>query len=189
MDERLSFEQLAHFADGVDTMILVGLPVGFLVAVTVIWTILVAIRRIKEREEIGPTVNLASRLESMTKAFGVRVMIEPKAAAALAAVDPRGVKFRTRKLATVCPAGMSKGVALFELLPPEHAPGTNLKEAVRRSWEEAVGWYAAGEWKRARERFQSFFANDPVAQMLLKEMGVATNPPSGWDGVLKMTVK
>lgn len=137
----------------------------------------------------GPTVNLASRLESMTKAFGVRVMIEPKAAAALAAADPRGIKFRTRKLATVCPVGMSKGVALFELLPPEHAPGTNLKEAVRRSWEEAVGWYAAGEWKRARERFQSYFANDPVAQMLLKEMGVATNPPSGWDGVLKMTVK
>ncbi|MFO0938882.1 MAG: adenylate/guanylate cyclase domain-containing protein [Gemmataceae bacterium] len=137
----------------------------------------------------GPTVNLASRLESMTKMLGVRVMIDPNAAAALSAVDPRSTKFRTRKLAKVRPMGMTQGVELFELLPPEHAPGTNLKEAVRRSWEEAVGWYAAGDWKRARERFQNFFPNDPVAQILLSEMGMAANAPANWDGVVKLNSK
>ena len=85
--------------------------------------------------------------------------------------------------------GMTQGVELFELLPPEHAPGTNLKEAVRRSWEEAVGWYAAGDWKRARERFQNFFPNDPVAQILLSEMGMAANAPANWDGVVKLNSK
>lgn len=137
----------------------------------------------------GPTVNLASRLESLTKSLGVRVLIDAKVAAAVQSIDPRGSKFRTRKLITICPFGMTEGVTVFELLPPEHAPGANMKEAVRRSWEEAVGWYLAGDWKRARERFQQFFANDPVAQMLMKEMGVATNPPAGWNGIVKMAMK
>jgi adenylate cyclase len=137
----------------------------------------------------GPTVNLASRLESLTKPLGVRVLIDPNVAAGIAQADPRSTKFRTRRLATICPAGMTAGVVLHELLPPEHAPGSTMKEAVRRSWEEAVGWYAAGDWRRARDRFQQFFSHDPVAQLLLTEMGVATNPPAGWNGVLKMTSK
>lgn len=135
----------------------------------------------------GPAVNLASRLESLTKPLGVRVLIDPTVAAVLAATETNRAKFRTRRLATICPAGMTAGVVLHELLPPAHeGPPTG---PVLRKWEEAVGWYAAGDWRRARDCFQQFFAHDSVAQLLLKEMGVATNPPAGWNGVLKMTTK
>jgi class 3 adenylate cyclase len=137
----------------------------------------------------GPTVNLASRLESMTKSFGVRILLSDTAAAALAKADPNRQRYRTRKLAAMCPAGMTASVTPSELLPPENAPGAPMKEAVRRSWEEAMGWYAAGDWHKAKDRLQQFFAKDPIAQLVLGEIANRDSPPQGWKGVLTLTAK
>ncbi|CAN5122775.1 adenylate/guanylate cyclase domain-containing protein [soil metagenome] len=137
----------------------------------------------------GPTVNLASRLESLTKAFGARILIDATTAAVLEKADPQRRKFRVRKFAAICPMGMTVAVTPFELLPPESAPGQPMKEVVRRSWEEAVGWYAAGEWNRCRERLQQFFMKDPAAAMMINEMDGKDMPPKDWGGVIKMTSK
>lgn len=137
----------------------------------------------------GPTVNLASRLESMTKLFGVRILVDGPSAAALAKADPNRNRYRARKLTAICPMGMTGSVTPYELLPPENAPGAPMKEVVRKSWEEAMGWYAAGEWRKAKERLQQFFAKDLFAAMLIKEMEGKDAAPQGWNGVLAMTAK
>lgn len=137
----------------------------------------------------GPTVNLASRLESLTKSFGVRILIDGTTAAAIEQADPRGRNFRLRKLVPILPVGMSEPVTVFELIPPETDTSSPMKEAQRKSWDEAMTWYLAGEWRKTRERLQQFFAKDLFAAILIKEMDNRDAPPAGWNGVLKLTAK
>ncbi len=62
----------------------------------------------------GPVVNLASRLEGMTKTMGAEVIVDEATAAAIAqAADPR---FRTRSLGTVQPSGFGSEFEVAELL-------------------------------------------------------------------------
>jgi adenylate cyclase len=128
----------------------------------------------------GPTVNLASRLESLTKQFGARILLDESAAKYLSEKQWR--QGRVRRLGRFIPKGMTKGTVLSELLPPEHEPVQgNIKEAVRRSWEEALGWFLAGEWGQARNRFEQFFGNDPAARQLLDHMAKTNGtPPKDW---------
>jgi len=68
----------------------------------------------------GPTVNLASRLESMTKQFGVRILVDEAVAKHL--IDVRWNQGRVRRLGRFVPVGMTKGLDITELLPPVHDP-------------------------------------------------------------------
>lgn len=128
----------------------------------------------------GPTVNLASRLESMTKKFGVRMLVDEAVAKHIA--DKRWNQARVRKLGRFVPAGMTRSLAVSELLPPEMEPVQgNLREPLRRSWDEAVGWFLAGDWGQARNRFEQFFENDAAAKTLLDFMAKTNGvPPVGW---------
>lgn len=127
----------------------------------------------------GPTVNLASRLESLTKQFGVRILVDEPVAKYLAEKSWR--QGRVRRLGKYVPKGMAKGFVLSELLPPEHdTVSGNIKESGRRSWDEAVGWFLAGEWGLARGRFEQFSA-DPTAKLLLDHMAKTDGiPPKDW---------
>jgi adenylate cyclase len=128
----------------------------------------------------GPTVNLASRLESMTKRFGVRMLVDEAVAKQIA--DKRSNQARVRRLGRYTPAGMTKGLVVNELLPSEmELVQGNLKEPQRRSWEEAIGWFLAGDWGQARNRFEQFFSDDATAKMLLAHMAKTNGtPPKGW---------
>ncbi|WP_068264433.1 adenylate/guanylate cyclase domain-containing protein [Rubripirellula obstinata] len=62
----------------------------------------------------GPVVNLASRLEGMTKTMGAEVIVDEATANAIAkAADPR---FQTRSLGSVQPSGFSSEFEVAELL-------------------------------------------------------------------------
>ena len=139
----------------------------------------------------GPTVNLASRLESLTKPLGVHILVDSNTAVAVMAADPTGRKIRARRLPTVRPAGMTRSVELFEILPPDYVPvKDNPTPAQLKRWnDEVMKLFASGDWKLTRERLQQFFPHDAVAKFVLREMGMATSPPSGWDGVIAMTSK
>ncbi len=128
----------------------------------------------------GPTVNLASRLESMTKQFGVRMLVDETVAKQIA--ERRSNQMRIRRLGRFVPAGMTKGLFVSELLPSEmEIVQGNLREPQRRSWEEAIGWFLAGEWSQARNRFEQFFSGDATAKLLLAHMAKSNDvPPKGW---------
>jgi adenylate cyclase len=128
----------------------------------------------------GPVVNLASRLESLTKKFGVRILIDENVAEYLNSRKwPRG---RTRRLGKYVPAGMTKGLVMSELMPSEMELVTgNIKEPARRMWEEAMTQFLAGDWGSAKMRFEQFFSNDPAAKLLLEQMRKCDDlPPPGW---------
>jgi adenylate cyclase len=134
----------------------------------------------------GPRVNLASRLESLTKLFKVNILIDD-ATAALLARKPELPWFRCRRVARVVPYGMTEVVEISELLPPA-APGT-LSEGDRRRYETALDAFIAGQWPVANELLEPLHRDGP-SEVLRKFMEEHQHePPSGWNGAMAMRSK
>lgn len=139
----------------------------------------------------GPVVNLASRLESLTKVFGVSILVDGPVGDALRAADPTGLQlFQTRPIGTVLPAGMSIPAAVSELAPPGTYP-----DKLRALWQAGATGFAAGRWGVAREKLEQFSmmcgaAGDKAAALMLAVMAAHGDPPpDGWDGVIRMDHK
>ncbi len=134
----------------------------------------------------GPRVNLASRLESLTKLFKVNILIDD-ATASLLARKPELPWFRCRRVARVVPYGMTEVVEISELLPPA-APGT-LSEGDRRRIETALDAFIAGQWAVANELLEPLRRDGP-SEVLRKFMEEHQHePPSGWNGAMAMRSK
>jgi adenylate cyclase len=141
----------------------------------------------------GPTVNLAARLESLTKQFGVRILVDETIADYLRTRRKIPSVCRTRKLCRIYPAGMSKAVTVSEILQPESSPGPNMRENVRLQWEQAVDLFLNKNWERAKTTL-TMFANQPehnkASTMILDFIQQhGGRPVEGWDGVIRMEKK
>ena len=68
----------------------------------------------------GPVVNLASRLEGMTKILRAPISLDEAGARALGAGDRRGL-FRCRRVAKVKPYGLDTPRVVTGLLPPSRS--------------------------------------------------------------------
>ncbi len=136
----------------------------------------------------GPTVNLAARLESLTKRFGVPILIDDECGKRLTEVDSTGQWARCRKLAKVKPYGMRRVLTVTELLPPTVAPGA-LGEGDRRDYETALSEFQAGHWDDARsllERLPPDGAASFLSEFMEEHRG---GPPLRWDGIIEMKEK
>jgi class 3 adenylate cyclase len=128
----------------------------------------------------GPVVNLAFRLEAMTKAFGVEILVTLEVAERLAAADPDGAELRTRKLGVVRVKGFPDPVPAFELYAA-HSP--TLNEFQRHEWDAAVELFTGGQWAEADDLLSQLFPDDPAAKCLRRAMDKAGwQPPADWDG-------
>jgi adenylate cyclase len=127
----------------------------------------------------GPVVNLAFRLEEMTKAFGVGIVISDELATRLKGFDPAGERWRTRLLGRVRPRGMKAPLDAFALAPPS----STADAWVASQWNEAVEWFTAGNWAQARERLADLFDSDPAAQCIIRHIDrTRGKPPTDWEG-------
>jgi adenylate cyclase len=134
----------------------------------------------------GPVVNLAARLESLTKHMGVSILADGAVAAQLGG-DLTWV--RRRRVARLQPAGMDTPVEAVELLPPEAEPGA-MTETTRRRYEGALDAFYAGRWKEAENLLSRVGDTDGPARWLRKY--IADNPagpPGGWNGTIVLSSK
>ena len=131
---------------------------------------------------IGDTVNLASRLESLTKRYGVELLVSD---AVVAAADGA---FRFRTVDTVRVVGRHKPVSIF----------TVTSSAESSAWfdRHEEGWkhYRAREFREAADCFAacSLMGLDDAClrQMLERCRHLQTNPPAaGWEPVTQMEGK
>ena len=128
----------------------------------------------------GPVVNLAFRLEAMTKAFGVGIIVAQEVADRLAASDPDGHEWRTRRLGLVRAKGFPEAVRASELYSA-HTPTQS--EWQRSDWNAALDLFTAGDWARAYEQLDALFSTDPAAQCLMRVMDRTQGTrPANWDG-------
>ncbi len=129
---------------------------------------------------LGPAVNLAARLETLTKTIRAPILIDGPTAAF---VQQSGADFaRTRQIAKVRPTGMSTVVDLHELLPPA-AELPELPAADLQHYAAAWQACAAGDWTLAAARLQEVSSADRVREFLA---GVVANPPAKWEGVIEL---
>lgn len=125
----------------------------------------------------GPVVNLAFRLEAMTKAFGVGIVVSKVVADGLTAdADAR----LTRTLGHVRAKGSLEAVEVFELLAADSpAQGGWYAD----TWAEAVKLFTDGKWAEAYTQLHDTFRDDPAAQCLMRVMDqTGKRVPKGWDG-------
>jgi adenylate cyclase len=136
----------------------------------------------------GPVVNLASRLEGMTKMFSVPILVDEPTAACLNA-GSKSFWCRCRRLASVQPYGMGTQLTVSELLPSMAEPGA-LPDRTRRDYEAALEAFAAGRWDAAASLLQRVPPQDGGRKFLEAFMKCHQDrPPSGWGGVIVLEGK
>jgi adenylate cyclase len=136
----------------------------------------------------GPVVNLAARLESMTKQLGVPILIDERCAARLAEHEV-STWCRMRRLARVQPAGMRTVLTVSELLPPQTATGDSLREQDRKDYEAAFEAFLARRWDDARQLLRPLRQDGPskfLRDWMDRNQGT---PPGDWDGAIVLSSK
>jgi adenylate cyclase len=127
----------------------------------------------------GPVVNLASRLEGLTKVFGAEVIIDEATAKLIK--DSKG-PYRTRRLARVRPAGLKNAVEVSELLEDGER---SLTDEQIMHFEASLDAMIAGDWEHAHERLHELPAWDRPKDVLLATILQHNRvPPDNWDGVI-----
>jgi adenylate cyclase len=136
----------------------------------------------------GPVVNLASRLEGMTKPLRVSILLDEPTADAVRAHLPRDTA-RVRRLAKVKPYGLDTPLVVTELVPPAGA-GSVLTDAHLAAYDAALEAFLAGEWSRAYELLHGLPPQDRGKDLLTGFILQHNHtPPPGWDGVIPLTAK
>ncbi|MBN1911494.1 MAG: adenylate/guanylate cyclase domain-containing protein [Pirellulales bacterium] len=136
----------------------------------------------------GPVVNLASRLEGMTKIVRAPILLDEATAQSVRRQVPRETA-RVRRLAVVRPYGLDTPLEISELLPPEedHPQLTNEHLAC---YEAALDAFLEGDWSSALRRLHQVPTDDLVTDFLTVYIGRHNRtPPRGWDGVIPLERK
>jgi class 3 adenylate cyclase len=132
---------------------------------------------------IGDTVNLASRLEGLTKHYGLRLIVSEEVKNKL----QKG--YFVRKIDTVKVKGKTKPTNLFSIENDK----TNYPEHFAEIYKKAFKLYQLGSWATAEEYFTKavkMVPADKVSQILLERCRqFGKKPPDNWDGALALQFK
>jgi class 3 adenylate cyclase len=133
---------------------------------------------------IGDAVNLASRLESATKVFSVRVLMSE---AALARLENPG-EFHLRRIDTVRVKGKEQPIDIYEVFDLDEPAVLEKKLQSAATFAEALQCYKAGDFSRSLDLFASCAEacpSDTVVMAYLKRCSTLIRIPPGndWAGV------
>jgi adenylate cyclase len=136
----------------------------------------------------GPVVNLAARMEGMTKIFRVPILLDDTTRQMVQAQVPRDVA-RLRRLARVQPYGMNTVLTITELLPPATEEGV-LSDADLAAYDTALQEFIDGNWARAFELLHrlppSDLGTDFLTSVILQHR---RTPPPDWKGHIPLAGK
>lgn len=166
----------------------------------------------------GPVVNQGSRLEGMTKQFGVSICMDEQAAE-FCRKFMKKEQGRVRRLARVRPKGMDTAMTVSQLLPPssdgsKEGPSSaagvaTVASIIRQSmaenlnavdansvsddhiedYETILDLVIAGTWDQALTLLRTFPDEGPK-DFLLAQMAKHNNkPPANWDGAFSLSEK
>jgi adenylate cyclase len=136
----------------------------------------------------GPVVNLAARLETMTRQLPASILIDAVTASSIRAALGRDI-CRVRRLARVIPRGLSAPLDVSEVLPPA-ADCPPLNDEQLAFYESALAAFEAGHWGEVEQLLAKVPPTDRVKELLLQFMLDHDGaPPTNWDGAIRMAVK
>src|SRR5580693_173145 len=135
---------------------------------------------------MGDNVNLASRLEGITKQYHVQVVISE------ATYRHVSSQFVCRELDKIRVKGKSQPVNIYELMDVSREKSTY--EPLLARFDEAMAAYRGQKWSEAAAKFVDILADfpedGPSKVFLERAMEFSENAPEGeWDGVYVMKTK
>jgi adenylate cyclase len=136
----------------------------------------------------GPVVNLASRLEGMTKQLQASILVDETTAEWLRTHVSRD-RLRLRRVARVRPYGMQQAQLVSELLPPVGS-GHYLDDTHLETYEAALEHFLAGRWNEAFRMLHQVPAEDQVKDFLTVFIAQhRRTPPPDWTGIIELPAK
>ena len=135
---------------------------------------------------MGDAVNLGSRLEGITKQYGVGILVGEATRKAI-----KGIVFR--EVDRVQVKGKEEPVAIYEPIGMEGETGKAAHEEMKL-WNQALRYYRAQDWDQAEVALLNLSRMAPGRELYGKYMERVTllrrEPPEpGWNGVWKFETK
>ncbi|WP_230413603.1 CHASE2 domain-containing protein [Undibacterium umbellatum] len=135
---------------------------------------------------MGDAVNLSSRLEGITKAYGVGIVVGE-------ATKTAAPEFAYRELDRVRVKGKTRPISIFEPIA-NITSIDDAQSALLELWHQALDDFRAQQWDAAEKSFLSYLevrAEDLAAQEFLERIThYRQNPlPADWDGVATFVSK
>ncbi|HEY4318433.1 MAG TPA: adenylate/guanylate cyclase domain-containing protein [Herbaspirillum sp.] len=134
---------------------------------------------------MGDAVNLSSRLESITKVYGVGVLVGH-------ATRVAAPEYAYRELDRVRVKGKSEPVPIYQPIDLESAM-TDAQRASLAHWEQALQWVREQRWDDAEQAILALQEEraDGLYALYLSRIAVFRRepPPTDWDGVTTFETK
>ena len=134
---------------------------------------------------LGDAVNLASRLESLTKYYGASLLFSDQTFEAL---GDEKENLLIRKIDTVVVKGRKQPVTIYELFNNDSPDVQSAKKMVMQSLEEPLSLYRQRKWIEAEQLFTDLARNQPLDSLptiyVERCQNLLENSPSDdWAGV------
>ncbi len=149
--------------------------------------------KIGTREQVkvtvfGPVVNLASRLEGMTRQLHVPILIDDNLDRFLRE-NSDSFECRLRRLLHVLPYGMDNSLVVSELVPSAEAM-PQLTNQHLADFEVGLQHFIDGDWSEAWRYLHSMPADDRAQDFLAMQITQqGRTAPNDWDGIVRMKKK
>lgn len=132
---------------------------------------------------VGDAVNVAARVEGITKMYGTPFLISEATLQRVVRPDA----FHLRELDTVVAKGKSQPMRIFEVLDALPAAQRAERVATASRYAQGLAAYREGDFRAAEGHFGSCVeqsATDAPAQLLRARChALVTEPPGNWNGV------
>jgi class 3 adenylate cyclase len=129
---------------------------------------------------IGDNVNAASRLEGLTRVYGLPIIVSSYVKDEILSVTDR---YRFFEIDMVLVKGKTEGKKIFFPLDTQAAPG-DIEDL--EIFEQALPEYYAGRWREAVAMLRK--CNHRLADVF-RDRIKNRNPPEGWSGIWTMNAK
>ncbi|MGE0172815.1 MAG: CHASE2 domain-containing protein [Oligoflexales bacterium] len=138
---------------------------------------------------MGDSVNLGSRLESLTKEYGIRIMLSEFTHRKL---TPG--KFVTRNLDDIRVKGKNEPVRVFDLVRPDYIQSPQDLGEFIQTFNAGREFYRSRNWVKANECFLTCLrlkSDDKASNLYVKRIETFKEEPpvENWDGVYTFTHK
>lgn len=139
----------------------------------------------------GPVVNLAARLEAITKTLSAPILVDEATVEQIGKEIPASIRFR--KLARILPYGLDQPLTVSEVLPTPASLGSARQvlsgQDVER-YEKALGAFCDGRWEEAIALLHELphwdQGKDFLTSFILSHRRL---PPKDWNGVIELDRK